>query len=43
MAAQGATGSPGITASPANVAFAKANLAVLKPKVDAAEGLARPK
>jgi hypothetical protein len=43
MAAQGAADSPGISASPANVAFAKANLAVLKPKMDAADGLARPK
>jgi hypothetical protein len=38
MAAQGLTG-PTITASPANVAFAKANLAQLKPKMDAADGL----
>ena len=43
MAAQGATGSPGVMASPANVAFAKANLAQLKPKMDAADGLVRPK
>ena len=40
MAAQGATG-PNIVASPANVAFAKANLAQLKPKMDAADGLRR--
>jgi hypothetical protein len=40
MAAQGAT-SPNIVASPANVAFAKANLAQLKPKMDAADGLRR--
>ena len=38
MAAQGAGNSPNITASPANVAFAKANLAELKPKMDAADG-----
>lgn len=43
MAAQGATSSPAVTASPANVAFAKANLAELKPKMDAADGLARSK
>jgi hypothetical protein len=40
MAAQGAT-APNIAASPANVAFAKANLAQLKPKMDAADGLRR--
>jgi hypothetical protein len=40
MAAQGAT-SPNIVASPENVAFAKANLAQLKPKMDAADGLRR--
>lgn len=38
-AAQGATNSPNIVASPANVAFAKANLAQLKPKMDAADGI----
>ena len=37
MAAQGAT-APNIVASPANLAFAKANLAQLKPKMDAADG-----
>jgi len=37
MAAQGAPNSPNIVASPANVAFAKANLAQLKPKMDAAD------
>ena len=37
MAAQGING-PTIVASPANVAFAKANLAQLKPKMDAADG-----
>ena len=40
MAAQGAT-APNVVASPANVAFAKANLAQLKPKMDAADGLRR--
>jgi len=40
MAAQGATAS-NIVASPANVAFAKANLAQLKPKMDAADGIRR--
>jgi len=40
MAAQGAT-APNIVASPANVAFAKANLAQLKPKMDAADGIRR--
>jgi hypothetical protein len=38
MAAQGAT-APNIVASPSNVAFAKANLAQLKPKMDAADGV----
>jgi hypothetical protein len=40
MRAQGAT-APNIVASPANVAFAKANLAQLKPKMDAADGIRR--
>lgn len=40
MAAQGAT-TPNIVASPANLAFAKANLAQLKPKMDAADGIRR--
>jgi len=40
MAAEGAT-TPNIVASPANLAFAKANLAQLKPKMDAADGLRR--
>jgi len=40
MAAQGGSG-PNIVASPANVAFAKANLAQLKPKMDAADGIGR--
>jgi hypothetical protein len=39
MVAGGAPESPNIIASPANVAFAKANLSVLKPKMDAAEGI----
>ena len=40
LAAQGVTTA---VASPANVAFAKANLAQLKPKMDAADGLRRSK
>ena len=40
IAAQGAT-APNIVASPANVTFAKANLAQLKPKMDAADGIRR--
>jgi len=40
LAAQGLN-SPNIVASPANVAFAKANLAELKPKMDTADGLGR--
>jgi hypothetical protein len=40
MAAQGTT-APNIVASPVNVAFAKANLAQLKPKMDAADGVRR--
>jgi hypothetical protein len=40
MAAQGGT-PPNIVASPANVAFAKANLGQLKPKMDAADGIRR--
>jgi len=40
MAAQGAT-APNIVASPVNLAFAKANLARLKPKMDAADGIRR--
>lgn len=38
FAAGGAT-SPNIVVSPANLAFAKANLSSLKPKMDAADGL----
>ena len=41
MAAQRLAKEPAITASPANVAFAKANLAELKPKMDAADGIVR--
>jgi len=37
LAAQGLNG-PTVVASPANLAFAKANLAQLKPKMDAADG-----
>ena len=40
MAAQGAA-TPNIVASPVNLAFAKANLAQLKPKMDAADGIRR--
>src|SRR5262249_61136383 len=40
LAAQGVT-APNIVASPANVAFAKGNLAQLKPKMDAADGIRR--
>lgn len=39
MAAQGLANAPNIIASPANVAFAKANLTQLKPKMDAADGI----
>jgi hypothetical protein len=42
-AAQGGASSPNVIASPSNVAFAKTNLAQLKPKMDAADGLVRPK
>ena len=38
----GGTTTPNIVASPANVAFAKANMSVLKPKMDAADGLTAP-
>jgi hypothetical protein len=40
LSAQGLN-APNIVASPANVAFAKANLAELKPKMDQADGLGR--
>jgi len=39
MVAQGIPTSPTIVASPANVAFARANLAQLKPRMDAADGV----
>jgi hypothetical protein len=39
MAARGMPTGRNITASPANVAFAKANLAELKPKMDKVDGL----
>ena len=38
MGAQGAESGPTIAYSPANLAFAKANLKTLKPKMDAADG-----
>jgi hypothetical protein len=41
MMAQGIPAGPTIIASPANVAFAKANLSQLKPKMDAADGIGR--
>ena len=43
MVAQGLPTGPNIIASPANVAFAKANLTQLKPKMDAADGIAARK
>ena len=39
LVAAGTPAGPNIIASPANVAFAKANLSVLKPKMDATDGL----
>ena len=39
LAAQGLANAPNIIASPANVAFAKANLTQLKSKMDAADGI----
>jgi hypothetical protein len=39
MAVQGIPTGPRIIGSPANVAFAKASLAELKPKMDAADGI----
>jgi hypothetical protein len=41
MMAQGLPAGPTVIASPANVAFAKANLGQLKPKMDAADGIGR--
>jgi hypothetical protein len=43
IAAQGVGTGQNIIASPANIAFAKAHLAELKPRMDAADGLVRPK
>ena len=43
MIAEGVPASAKVVASPANVAFAKANLAELTPKMNAAEGALRPK
>ena len=43
IAATGVTNNPAIFASPANVAFAKANLAQLKPRMDAVRSAARGK
>jgi hypothetical protein len=43
MVAQGLPPGPNIIASPANVAFAKANLGQLKPKMDAADAGVAPK
>jgi hypothetical protein len=40
LAASGMPQGANIIASPANIAFAKANLSVLKPKMDAADGAA---
>jgi len=39
LVASGMPQGPNIIASPANVAFAKANLSALKPKMDAADGI----
>ena len=39
MLAQGRPAGPSIIASPANIAFAKANLTQLKPKMDAADAM----
>jgi hypothetical protein len=39
MAAQGPADSPNLAVSPANLAFGRANLAQLKPKLDAADGI----
>lgn len=41
LVADGMPPGPTVAASPANVAFMKANLGQLKPKVDAADGLVR--
>ena len=42
MAAQGPADAPNLAVSPANLAFGRANLAQLKPKLDAADGI-KPK
>ena len=42
LLSQGPPPTPNIIASPANIAFAKANYADLKPKLEAAEGIRRP-
>ena len=39
MAAQGPADAPNLAVSPANLAFGRANLAQLKPKLDAADGI----
>ena len=41
MAAQGPADAPNLAVSPANLAFAKANVAQLKPRMDAADGIKR--
>jgi hypothetical protein len=43
MAAQGPADAPNLAVSPANLAFARANLAQLKPKLDAADGIKTPR
>ena len=43
IAAQGGPAAQAVTVSPDNLAFAKANLAQLKPRMDAADGLTRGK
>jgi len=43
VASPGGAPAPSIYASPANVAFAKANYAQLKPKMDAADGVSAAK
>jgi hypothetical protein len=43
MAAQRASSNPNVIASPTNMAFARAHLAELKPKMDVADGLVRPR
>ena len=43
VAAQAPGDAPSLAVSPANLAFAKANLAQLKPKLDAADGIRTPR